>query len=236
MLHRLPFIALLIALTACGAQEPYPYTPQFVSVADVGTHAIPAPPAQGSAAYADEMEGIIARQAALTPAQRAIPAAENHISPEMIIVPVLGPRYTAETYPALYALLNHAASDAWRISDATEDYYLSPRPWYADKRVELLVPAIRRPGYPSGHTTTNTVWAHILSELFPHQRKALFARALEIGGHRIDGGAHFPHDIVGGKQMGDIIYSKMKRNAQYMRELTIARNEIRQGLTNHRMQ
>lgn len=228
--RHLLLLPLLVVLTACGSSsQKFPYPPQFVSTDDVPVRALPVPPPKYSTRYNAEIDEVLTRQAHLTAEQKKVIREENHIKPEMMVLPVLGPRYTAERYPAMYTLLKHAASDAWRIGDAAQDYWESPRPWYADARVALLVPAIDRPGYPSGHTTTNTVWAYVLSDLFPRHEEALFARAMEIGNHRIDGGAHFPHDVEGGRKLAGIIYGKMQESPQFQEELAAARAELRHG-------
>ena len=185
-----------------------------------------APPAKGTKEYNAEINQVIARQAKLTQAQKDVIWKEDHITPTMIVLPVLGTQYTEENYPALYTLLRHAASDTWRIGDTIQTYYQSPRPWYADERVQLLVPKITSPGYPSGHTATNSTWAHVLSDLFPAKREALFARAMAIGGHRVDGGAHFPHDVAGGRKLADTLYPIMKENPEFQREFAAAKAEI----------
>lgn len=219
-------VASALALLAACSGDKYPYPPQFVGVEDVSMRSLPVPAPRYSAAYNAEIDQVIARQARLTDAQKTTISVENHIAPEMIVAPVLGKRYTAERYPALYTLLKHAASDAWRISDATQEYWGALRPWMADARVALLVPSITRPGYPSGHTVTNTVWAQVLAELFPAKRHALFARAMAVGNHRVDGGAHFPRDVEAGQKLATIIYTEMKADPQFMRELAAARREV----------
>ena len=217
-------LPVLMLLAACS--DPYPYPPQFASTVEVPPTVLPQPPQRGTDAYNAEIDSIIAQQHMLTEKQKAVIVAENKIGPGMIVTPVLGSRYTKARYPALFALLDHAGSDAWRISDTAEDYWDSPRPWYADARVQLIVPAITRPGYPSGHTTTNTVWAYVLSDLFPAKREALFARAHEIGHDRILGGAHFPHDVEGGTAIAGKIYEVMKTKPEFQRELEAARVEL----------
>jgi acid phosphatase (class A) len=218
-------LASLFFLTACAGDK-YPYQPQFVGPDAIAITALGAPPKKGSAQWESEIKSIEKRQAALTETQKAALHNEDHITPGMLVLPVLGANYTEEHYPALYTLLRHAASDAWRIGDAHQDYWQSPRPWVADTRVQLLVPSITRPGYPSGHTTTNTVWAYILSDLFPAKRKALFARAYEIGYHRIDGGAHFPHDVEAGKRLAGMIYGNIRKTDDYAIALEDAREEV----------
>lgn len=215
----------LLFLAACDGGK-YPFPPQFVSIENVGLNALPTPPTTTSLRYQREMEGILARQARLSDTEKLAIADEDSIKPEMIVQPVLGKTYMREQYPALYLLLAHAASDAWQIADATQDHWQRKRPWLVDARVQLLVRPITRPGYPSGHATTNSVWAHVLSELFPHKREALFARASAIGNHRIDGGAHFPHDVEAGKKLATTIYQKMRMHPEYQRELAAARAEV----------
>ncbi|MES2984651.1 MAG: phosphatase PAP2 family protein [Pseudomonadota bacterium] len=226
MKFRHLLLPLLLTLTACAGGDKYPYPRQFVGVEDVGVRVLGTPPAPHTKIYDAEIDGILARQAALTDAQKATILAEDHIHPGMLIEPVLGAGYDKDTHPALFTLLAHAASDAWRTGDAMQDYWKRDRPWVADHRVQLYTKPITRPSYPSGHTTTNTVWAYVLGDLFPKKRDALLARASEIGFHRVDGGVHFPHDVAGGKRLAYLLYTKMRSNPDYQRELKAARLEL----------
>ena len=118
--------------------DKYPFSPQFV-----GPDSFPplktlsAPPAQYSKEYNREINQIIARQKKLTDEEKLAITKEDHISPAMILEPVMGSAYTPENYPALYTLLRHAASDAWRIGDTQQEYWKRTRPWLADQRVEV---------------------------------------------------------------------------------------------------
>jgi acid phosphatase (class A) len=226
-LKRLVILPLLLTLAACAGGDKYPFPPQFLDVSDISMRTLPPPPAQYSATYTREIDSILAAQAALTPAQKQQIAAEDHISPAMMLDPVLGAGYGEETHPQLYMLLRHAATDAWRIGDATQEHWMRMRPWLADSRVEILVKRITRPSYPSGHATTNHIWAHVLSDLFPKHHEALFARAQAIGQHRVDGGVHFPSDVLAGKKLAAAIYKKMRLVPAFQRELAAARSEIK---------
>ena len=224
--HRWLIVPVLLALAACSGGDKYPFPPQFVSTSDVSPRVLGAPPEPYSTVYTTELDGILARQATLTDDEKATLLAEDHITPRMIVEPVLGKEYTAEAYPALFTLLRHAASDAWRDGDAAQDYWHRDRPWVADARVQLLVESIKRPSYPSGHSTTNHIWAHVLSDLFPEKEEALFARAYEIGLHRTWAGVHFPSDIEAGKRYAAYLYGTMQSNPQFQTELAAARTEI----------
>jgi acid phosphatase (class A) len=217
---------LLLLATACGSK--YPFPPQFVSTQEVSERSIPAPPEKGSRAYDAEIVQIIALQATLTPAQLQAITHQDEIRPQVMIEPVLGTRYDEAQYPAFYTLLRHAASDAWRIRDETADYWKSPRPWYADPRVALHVEPIYSYGYPSGHTTTFGVWAYVLADLFPQHAQAFFDHAWGVADNRIKGGAHFPHDIQGGKQLAAAIYARMQLTPEFRKEFAAAQAELRQ--------
>jgi acid phosphatase (class A) len=219
-------LATCLIATAC-ADSRFPYAPQFVSDDSINVATVlAAPPAVDSKKFQGELKQIIATQKKLSAKEKAAILAEDTITPSMMVLPVLGARYTEEQYPALYTLLRHAASDAWRMGDATQDFWNSPRPWSADSKVVPLVKPINRPGYPSGHTTTNAVWAHVLSDLFPKKKAALFARAQQIGHHRVKAGAHFPHDVEGGMKLAATLATEMKKSAAYQAEFAAAKAEI----------
>lgn len=230
---RWVIVPLLLLVSACNsdtASAPqhaqYPYAPQFTTPSDVPPRLLMIPPAPDSAEYRHEIDSIIAKQHTLTDAEKAQINAEDHIDPTMIVLPVIGAEYTEDKYPAMYILLRHAASDAWRDSDYAEDYWQRHRPWTMDDRIEPLAKPITHPGYPSGHSTTNHVWAHVLSDLFPEKQEALFARAHEIGMHRVAAGMHFPSDVEAGKRYAAFIYDKMSKKPQYQAELAAATAEI----------
>lgn len=226
-----PFVVAL-TLAACGTATPdkFPYPPQFVQPEEVSLYTLPAPPQPGSAEYKKSVNWIIAAQSKLTPTQITDIKHEVSIQPEMLVEPVLGDEFTAEKFPALYALLKHAGSDAWRINDRIQDHWKETRPYMADSRITRYVEPITRPGYPSGHTVTNHVWAHILADLMPCQETALFKRALAVGHNRVLGGAHFPHDVAAGKKLATVIYHRMLEDNQFRMERDAAERELQSAL------
>lgn len=225
---QLAALGLAITLTACGTAQPekFPYPPQFVEPEQVSVYTLPAPPQPGSAEYKKSVNWIIATQKKLTPAQIAEIKHEVTIKPEMLVIPVLGDGFTAENFPALYTLLKHAASDAWRINDMVQDHWNETRPYLADARIKRYVEPITRPGYPSGHTVTNHVWAYILADLLPCQEDALFTQAFAVGNNRVLGGAHFPHDVEAGKKLARVIYHRMLESGEFRYERDEAEAEL----------
>lgn len=228
MRYRHLLLIPFLALGAC-AESKYPYPAQYVSSMDVPPTVLTAPPAKDSAEYRHEVQEIVALQASLTPAQIAEIKHQDQIVPENIVIPVLGERYSEARYPALYDFLKRAASDSWRIGDNARDYWKSPRPWYTERSVKLYVEPIYSYGYPSGHTTTFGNWAYILGDLFPAKREAFLNQAWSVGGNRIGGGAHYPHDIRGGKALAAITYEAMKDVPAYREAFAAAKAEIAKG-------
>lgn len=225
---RHALLTLLLILSACATSgDKYPYPPQFVSIDAICPCELGAPPAKDSAEYKKEIAHILAIQAKMSAADKAKVMGEDTITPSMIVTPVLGAQYNETTHPKLFELLRHAASDAWRVGDNTQEFWGRQRPWLVDQRVQLLAKPITRPSYPSGHSTTNHTWAHVLSELFPSKREALFKRAYAIGKNRMHGGVHYPSDVKAGKKLAGMIYNKMQLNAQFQRELNAAREELK---------
>jgi acid phosphatase (class A) len=223
---RFATLSLLLIVAACSSDK-YPYPHQFVSSDAVCPCALGSPYADGSPEQQAEIASILKRQKTLSFAAKRAILEEDHITPAMMVTPVLGQRYSEATHPELFSFMRRGASDAWRIADETQDYWARRRPWLADDRVQLLVSRITRPSYPSGHTVTNHVWAHMLSELFPQKRAALFARAFEIGMHRVDAGVHYPSDVNAGRQLAAIIYEKMRKDAGFKQALASAKAELR---------
>lgn len=224
---KLRFLLALPLLLAAFDDSKYPYPPQFVGPKQYSPATLGAPPPQDSPQFAAEIESIIAKQAKLTEKDIAAIKHEITIRPEVMVEGVLGKNYTPKKYPALYMLLKHAASDAWRLSDITREYWKSPRPWYADSRVKLHTEEITTPGYPSGHTTTFGTWACVLSELMPEKREAFYTKAWTVGGNRMLGGAHFPFDVDGGKRLAAIICASMKSSPAFVKEFNKAALELK---------
>lgn len=223
------YLLLLPFMLVAACTSKYPYPPQYVSSYEVSPRSIPIPPARYSAEYNTEVDEIVAIQSKLTAEEIALVKHQDKISPDKMLVPVMGAKYSKENYPMLYEFMNKVASDSWRIGDDARDYWKSPRPWYTERRVQLHVEPIYTYGYPSGHTTTFGTWAYVLSDLFPSKRDAFFTQAWGAGANRIKGGAHYPHDIAGGKRMAQAVYEGMIREPEYQRDFAAAKAELRAG-------
>lgn len=217
----------IILIAACTSK--YPFPSQYVSPHEVSARSIPIPPARYSAEYNEGVESIVALQSQLSAEDLVQIKHQDHISPDKMLVPVLGEQYSEERYPVLYDFMKKVASDSWRIGDSARDYWKSPRPWYTESRVRLYVEPIYSYGYPSGHTTTFGTWAYVLADLFPAKREQFFEQAWSTAANRIKGGAHYPHDIHGGKLMAKAVYQGMTQQASYQKDFAAALAEVKAG-------
>ena len=193
------------------------------------------PPAADSKTFKNELNHIVAIQKKLSQKEKDAIAAEGPVTPDMMLLPVLGKNYTEAKYPALYALLRHVGSDSWRISDAAKEYWNSPRPFHVDSRIKTYAQPLSSNGYPSGHTTTSYVWASVLGDLLPAKKAAFTKRASQIANRRIEGGLHFPHDIEGGKHLAATMATAMKSNPAYQAEFAAAKAEMKSPAVKHQV-
>jgi acid phosphatase (class A) len=226
MLRNFLFVAVSLVLVACGSK--YPYPPNFVAPEQISMRTLPVPPAPHSQEWDEDVTYILSLQENLSPETIAQIKAEKPVVPEMLATASLGDSFNATNYPATFEFLKRTGSDAWRISDMTKDYWGTTRPYLMDKRITLHAERITSHAYPSGHTTTNFVWAELLSELMPQAREAFFARATEVAYHRVKGGVHYPHDVEGGQMLAREIVAKMKASPDFWTSFKAAQTELKQ--------
>jgi acid phosphatase (class A) len=105
------------------------------------------------------------------------------------------------------------------IANPAKDFYGRKRPPLIDARVKPCVPLEATASYPSGHSTRATVWALVLSEIFPDQKDALIARSRQIGDDRVLGGVHYPSDVEAGRTLAAAIVKDMLADPDFQAQL-----------------
>src|SRR5690348_14310375 len=111
------------------------------------------------------------------------------------------------------------------ISRGAKGLFPRPRPPRTDPAVQPCVELADSGSYPSGHSMQAFVWAAVLSEIFPEQREALYARAHQAAWGRIIGGVHCPNDLVGGRLLGEAIVEQLKKSPAFREGLEKCRAE-----------
>ncbi len=200
-------------------------TPNYVAPATLPPQLLPAPPAEGSPDWQNQVQEVLTAQRGLS--EDELTAIHNEQTARLeMITPVVSKALTREQVPKTFALLDRVMADAGSITDADKKFWNTRRPYAADQHVKLLVEPIENPSYPSGHTSETRVVAEVLAILFPAQRDALRARAEEIAQRRIEAGVHYPVDIEGGRLLAMLIMGALMRSEIFHQDLAAAQAEI----------
>ncbi|HEY0678753.1 MAG TPA: phosphatase PAP2 family protein [Chitinophagaceae bacterium] len=103
----------------------------------------------------------------------------------------------------IYALLHTVIYDvSIAIMDAKYAYW-GIRPDQYDKNFKPLITTPPFPGYPSGHATSSSACATVLSHLFPADKELFRTIAQECSDSRFFAGIHFRTDNETGIQVGE---------------------------------
>jgi acid phosphatase (class A) len=70
------------------------------------------------------------------------------------------------------------------------------------------------------------VWAELLAEVFPANRKELLERAYRAGWGRVVGGVHYPTDLTAGRLLGEIYLAECRKNPVFRETFTACRDEL----------
>lgn len=122
----------------------------------------------------------------------------NLVASELAVRYRLNERRAAHTL----ALMNAAGFDAVIASHEAKYTYWLIRPTQADPAITLPIALPSFPSYPSNHAAISAAAATVLGTVFPADRGALDAAAVEAGVSRIYGGIHYRFDVDAGLEMG----------------------------------
>lgn len=199
---------------------------------------VPPPPAEGSAALADDVEAYKALTAlqgtprgaqATRDADLKFPAATRHFAC------ALGVTITEQATPNLNMLLRRTLADAGLSTYRAKDNYKRTRPFVAFN-APSCTPAdeatLRKDGsYPSGHAALGWAWALVLTQASPDRTDALLQRGRSFGQSRGVCGVHWKSDIQAGWLMGAATVARLQDNPVYRAQLRAARDEIARART-----
>jgi len=139
--------------------------------------------------------------------------------------------FTPEAFPITAAFSARVKNDESINATPAKDSFQRVRPYNLDKTLPpICVTKTKNDSYPSGHTTAGYILALALIDLIPEKRDAILARAEDYANNRLICGVHFPSDLQASKLLAYSIHSVMGINPQYQKEMTAARNELRQVL------
>jgi acid phosphatase (class A) len=224
-------VALLLLLPGSILAKA-PSTAHYIAPDSVHiTSILPPPPAPGSPQNKSDIEGVLARQQARTPADILRAKNEDILTPAAF-ADVLGHWFNPKRLPVTFALLNNAADDAEAISGAAKTLWNRPRPPLQDKDIHPVLTLPTSPSYPSGHAMRGALWSIILAKLAPEEGDRILSRGAQIGEDRIIGGVHFPSDVAAGQKLGSILALRLLSDPGFQRDLARAQAEF--GYALHR--
>jgi acid phosphatase (class A) len=140
--------------------------------------------------------------------------------------PAIGVFFNPGKTPETEAFFKRIHRDSDRVVDAGKVNWKRLRPLNADP---TLNPKLHDQAYsyPSGHSTRATIYALLLSEIFPDRREAIMATARTLGWHRVQMALHYPTDIVAGRVLAQAIVRKLKEDPAFQHDFAEVTAELK---------
>lgn len=222
LMYRIVLLLLLI-----GFAPSYSFAYDGYFDADSISPTLLSPPLEvGSREQKNEIAKIVKMQKHPSKKDVEQAKAERKILPEILVEAVV-PNLKRDNFPGVYALLDKVGNTSRGVTENAKKYWKAERPYLVDKRVKALVEPSRSNSYPSGHSTGNYVWAHVMNMLLPKYGKEFYANAGIIAQHRALVGMHFLHDLDGGRQLALLIIGGLLQNEEFLQDLKKAKQELR---------
>jgi acid phosphatase (class A) len=184
------------------------------------------PPADDSQEHRDEVDRMLALQAARTPEEVQRCQDEVAVS-EFSFSKILGAWFNRVDLPLTARILDEANAQGKAVTDGAKKKWARVRPPIADPRIKPCVRMENTGSYPSGHAMRGMVWATLLSDMFPEHRDALMVFGKRVGDDRFLAGMHYPSDVVAGQKLGAEIAKRMLADDAFKAELEKAKAECR---------
>lgn len=170
------------------------------------------PPTVDSAAFREQMAVVLWLQRTRTPTQ--VDFAQKSLDVERF-APVLGAELMHVDGIALKRVIETAIGEVRAEYDELKGKFDLPRPFEVSNVVQPVTESRAVAAYPSGHAIRATVYARLLSEIFPDRRQALMDLANQIGYGRVIAGVHYPMDVLAGQKLGEAYADAIVNRSQF---------------------
>jgi acid phosphatase (class A) len=196
---------------------------------------VPAPPAAGSAALAQDhavMRAALALHGTPRFEQARHDADLDFPFAAGTFACALGTAIDAQRTPATYRLLRRTLVDAAMSTRAAKERHRRPRP-FVENDAPTCTPEdeadLRGNGsYPSGHTAIGWIWALVLAQAAPDRTDALLARGRSFGESRLVCNVHWQSDILQGRFMGSGTFARLQSDPAFRADVAAAAKELAQ--------
>lgn len=173
---------------------------------------LPPPPAPDSLVTRAELAVVLQLQAVRTPEQVARCQQIEGESLFLFGSEVLGSWFTAANLPKTAAFFARVREDFLPVNRAAKAVHPRRRPPYVDPRVQPCVETTDSGSYPSGHGIQSSLWAGLLTAIFPDHAAGFAARAEETRRVKLVSGVHYPTDLVAGQVVGEALAREMLKS------------------------
>ena len=211
MKRPLVFLSLCFAF-ALGAHSA-PAAAHFIAPDAINPQKlVPPAPASDSLVQHAEIEVLLNLQTTRTPEQVAF---AQKVQGETVFVfgsEVMGEWFTAANLPKTAAFFAQVREDFTPIGRLTKKLFNRRRPAFQDDRIKPCVEFSDTSSYPSGHAAQSSMWAGLLSAVFPDQAAGFSERAGKTRWARLVGGAHHPTDVEAGRVLGEAEARELLKN------------------------
>ena len=189
----------------------------YLSQAQLEINDFPPPPAAGSAQDDADLAAVLQWQKDRTVAQCAEARAQEDESFASFFGGVSP--FPAPLPPEVGAFFKRAGSDADNANRYIKNIYKRERPFLRSAELDPCLGRIQGFSYPSGHAAASRLFGLILSDLLPRQG-AIFMRAADQAAlNRVIGGVHYPSDMQAGRDLGDILFRKLRQNPAFVSDM-----------------
>lgn len=194
---------------------------------------LPAPPAPGSAAQADDdatYRALAGDKSSPRRAQAARDAVLHFPAAASAFSCALGVDISEQKTPHLNVLLRRTMVDAGMSTYKAKNHYQRTRPFVVFKEStctpEHEAKLSKDGSYPSGHSAIGWTWALTLTEVAPDRADALLQRGRAFSQSRAVCGAHWKSDVEAGRLVGSAVVARLHDDPVFKAQVAQAKLEV----------
>jgi acid phosphatase (class A) len=193
---------------------------------------IPPPPDPGSPEQAADLASVVAVHKACTPKEFVVAKSEEKFD-VFAFARVIGPFFQRDKLPHVAEFFHWVIKDSDEIQGEGKMRWKRARPYVVDPSLAARVNPENTFSYPSAHSTSGTLEALLLSEMFPDKQAEILAVGRDIGWHRVELAKHYPTDIYAGRVLALAIVRELKASPAFQRDFAAAKAEVATVLSRH---
>jgi acid phosphatase (class A) len=224
------FLVLVLAASGDGAGESHGGYLDAARAVDSSTF-LPAPPAPGSAAFAEDKYAFEITRALKGGERWLLAAQDDKSDPDSLAADfscALGFALDRKHAPHFFALIGKAGADIGYMAGSGKKFFARLRPLVGNDAPVCVERGdiAKSYSYPSGHSTQGWTYALILAELVPDRAGEIAARGRAYGESRVVCGVHWASDVAAGHVAASVLVAALHGSKDFRADMDKARKEI----------